>query len=279
MTKTNPSTPSRPDAAAGPVTSRRNLLRAGGLGLGAAAVLAACGSDSGEDPGVSGSPAPTTTAPPEVPATEPSDAALAMDITLLQTATSLELVVADTYTSLGSRITDAALADEAKRFATDHGAAADAFAEATPAEDRIDEPNEVIQTQLIDPIMGTLEDDDRISSFLADLESMLVATYCTAAGTFTTTEDRRLIMEHGGAAARRVGALLGTDAVPMSGLYSLEDLIPAAAYIGAPSGEEGAEGEEGSEGSGGEGSDPQGSGAEGDEGQQGSDDDDPEGEG
>ncbi len=219
-----------------PVATRRAVLL-GGIGAAGAAFLAACGSDDEPRPGVSGNPLTETTMPPEVPTTEPGPDALEMDVTLLRTAASLELAVAGAYGDLAGQIADPELRAAAERFGSDHEAAAEVFVEATPEESRVEEPNEPVQTQVIDPVARSVA-DDQVPAFLARLESMLVATYTAAAGTFTDGEWRQRVMEHGAASARRSAALGGTARAPRSGLYPTDDLIPGDAYLSVGGAEE-----------------------------------------
>ena len=75
----------------------------------ATAFLVACGNDN-PPAGVSGLPDTTTSVAPTVPTTVPSEAALAEDRNQLQTAQSVELLVASVYERFGGDLTDPELA-------------------------------------------------------------------------------------------------------------------------------------------------------------------------
>ncbi len=215
-------------------TTRRQLIRTGAFGAAAAAFLAACGTKSDQSAGQSGVDPSTTIAPPEAPLPKISEADLAYDIDLLRTATSLELLAADLYEKYGPKLSDEWKA-EAARFATDHQAAAEAFQEETPAEFRVDEPNEWLQDNTVDPVMVELDKGNEavILNFFAGLESTLVATYIAAVASFTQVEGRAQFAGYAEAAARR-NALMGNGgagAPPDSALFPLQDLIPNEAYV------------------------------------------------
>lgn len=214
-------------------TSRRALLRAGGLGVAGAAFLAACGQDSGPRSGLSGSAITTTTVTPEVPVTQPNAASLELDVTTLRTANSLELLAAEAYTTYGKKLTDADLRAAAARFATDHEAAAEVFAADVPSELSTGSPNPYLQANFVDPLAETLTNDAAITSLFNVIESMLTATYIAAAGTFTTAEWRQKVMTYGAASARRSSVFGngGAGSVPTTALFPLADLIPNKAYL------------------------------------------------
>lgn len=217
-------------------TSRRQLLRTGGLGVATTAFLAACTHARKKHPappGRSGTPTSTTLVAPTVPTIPPTADQLDEDITLLRTGSSLELEAALLYQTYGPKLSDATWSAAAARFATDHTAIAESFIAATPAKKQVKKPNDWYQTNEVDPISDTLSTDAVILDFFHDLESSLAATYVTAAGTFTTAEWRQRVMTWGSASAARVGVLAngGQGAAPTSATYPLSDLISADGYI------------------------------------------------
>jgi hypothetical protein len=223
-------TPGAPTSGA---PTRRTVLVTGAVGLAASAFLAACGK-SDTNPGQSGTPISTTSTIPPVPTTEPSADALEMDQALFRTASSLELLVAETYGKWGPKLGDTELRSLAFRFQGDHTDAAAVFSEASTEEDeRTDKPNEYLEENLVGPAADGLVDDGSILDLMAGLESTLAATYVTAAGTFTGTEWRQKVMTFGGASARRSALLAngGAGSAPEEALFPVNDLIPNAAYL------------------------------------------------
>lgn len=222
-----------PTSSPAPGTTRRQLIRTGAFGAAAAAFLAACGTKSDRTAGQSGLDPTTTIAAPEAPLPDIAAADLAFDTDLLRTATSLELLAADLYDKYGKRIVDADWKANAERFAVDHRAAAAEFRKETPAEHRVDTPNEWLQVNTVDPFADQLTNDPTILDFFASLESTLAATYITAVGSFTSVEGRSQFAGFAEAAARRTALMDdGGKGVPPAGpLYPLQDLIPNEAYV------------------------------------------------
>lgn len=213
-------------------TSRRNLLRVGGLGAFGAVVLAACSSDS--PVGVSGSPGPATSVPPTVPPKAPTTVQLAADQEQLHTLSSVEALVAKVYADHGDKVTNPELKPLVAQFGADHTAAAEALTART--EDRqADKPNKVLTETMVAPMEMTLATEAGVLSMLRNLESTLTATYINAVGILTQADDRQAMMTHGGACARRV-SLLGNDGegeLPAAALYPPTDLITGKAMLSA----------------------------------------------
>lgn len=222
---------STPDAS--PRTSRRDLLLGGAFGAAAATFLAACGGGSSAPVGQSGDAPATTLVRPTVPLAEPSAADLENDVTLLRTATSLELLAEELYGTYAGRISDAEWAGHAERFGADHGTAAEDFAAATPADARVTDANEVVRENTVEPVIDTLQSDTAILNMFAGIERTLAATYMTAVGAFTDREGRANFSALAAAAARRA-ALLGNGGegdVPTGPLFPTTDLIAGEAYL------------------------------------------------
>ncbi len=225
-------------------TTRRQIITTGAFGAAAAAFLAACGTKSDKAAGQSGLDPTTSIAPPEAPLPKVSEADLANDTDLLRTATSLELLAVDLYQEYGRLLEDADWKANATRFAADHKAAAAAFRNETPAENRVDEPNQYLQENTVDPFVDQLTDDRTILSFFAGLESTLTATYITAVSSFSQVEGRAQFAGFAEAAARRNAVMAngGDGAAPESALYPLQDLIPNEAYVTVVTADAGASG-------------------------------------
>lgn len=217
--------------AASPTTSRRSLLKAGGLAAAGAAVLAACSPDH-QKVGVSGEPAPATSTPPTLPPAKQTAAITAADQSQLHTLASVETLVSEVYAKNADTVTDTEFRDAAVRFGKDHEEAAKALVAAT--EDKVAPPaNEELRTAMVDPVMGTLNSQENILSFMRDLESTLTATYLTAAGVLSKGSDRQLVMTYGAACARRVAVLGngGKGEMPLTAKFPTDDLIPGSAYL------------------------------------------------
>jgi hypothetical protein len=222
-----------PTSSTGSGTTRRQIISTGAFGAAAAAFLAACGTKADRKAGQSGIDPTTTVAAPEAPLPDVTEADLAYDTDLLRTATSLELLAADLYDEYGPKLDDAEWKTNTERFATDHRAAAAEFRRETPAEHRVDEPNEWLQQNSVDPVADDLTSDRSILAFFSSIESTLAATYITAVSNFSQVEGRAQFAGFAEAAARRE-ALLGDGgegAAPESALYPLQDLIPNEAYV------------------------------------------------
>lgn len=218
---------------AGPVTSRRTLLRTGALGVVGAAFLAACGKDDVEA-GISGSSGTTTLVPPTVPVTQPSALALAEDVVQLSTLASLQILVADTYSKFGPKLSTTELRATAARFNDAHTEAAEYILAEAEVNDGASTANPYLRENLVDPSSGILTNDDAILRFMGQLESTVVATCCNAAGILTEAEWRQRVMTFGAASARRAAVLAGPDGAgaPTEPLYPLDDLIPGEAFLG-----------------------------------------------
>jgi hypothetical protein len=214
-------------------STRRQIITTGAFGAAAAAFLAACGTKANRTAGQSGIDPTTTEAAPEAPLPDVTEADLAYDTDLLRTATSLELLAADLYDEYGPKLDDAEWKANAERFASDHRIAAGEFRRETPAEHRVDEPNEWLQTNSVDPVANDLTNDRSILALLAGLESTLAATYITAVSNFSQVEGRAQFAGYAEAAARREALLSGDGEgqAPESALYPLQDLIPNEAYV------------------------------------------------
>jgi hypothetical protein len=217
-------------------TTRRQLLRTGAIGAAAAAFLAACGTNDERPPGQSGIDPTTTLVPPTVPEEPPSVDELAYDTTVLRTASSLELVVAEAYGTFGSELTTPELVATAARIEADHEALAIDFAEGIEVAGlRIDEPNVWVQENLVDPSADLMTNDRAILGLMEDLENMLAATYLAAVQTFTDAEWRSRFATIAAACARRsaVFGSGGAGTAPRVPLFPSTDLVSNEAYLPA----------------------------------------------
>jgi hypothetical protein len=188
------------------VPTRRQALKLGGVTVIGAAVLAACGSD---DDSSSGGSTDDSTAPMG----GGEGAATDMDVTLLRTATSLEIAAVNTYQAAidSGLVTTAAIADAAVLFQEQHQEHADLLSTATTdaGGEAYTEANPFVQENVIDPALEALTDEMSVVSFANELENVAAQTYAFAAGALSTPAFRQAIMTIGGVEARHAAVLAG----------------------------------------------------------------------
>ncbi len=176
--------------------NRRQLLRIGGLGIATAAVVAACGDD---DSG--GTTAESTTTTTGVGSG---------DITILRTATSLELVAVDVYGKAiaSGLLTTAAVSDAAKLFQSHHQDHADFFAGLTKryGGTAFAKPNPVVAQQLQGPLAQATTEQALVTLAL-QLEQAAAASYVSYVGRYSTPLLAQPTMSVGGIEARHVAVL------------------------------------------------------------------------
>jgi rubrerythrin len=201
------------------VPNRRTFMM-GGVVLAGGAVLAACGKKKTSQTPESGAlpvkPSTTTTTAPGSPTT---------DRVLLQTAQSIELLAIDTYQKAidSGLVTDAAVADLAKLFQSQHREHADALTEAirkaggTP----VTGGNAYLAKTVVDAEVAALTDQESVLKLARDVENIAAQTYVEAAGVFTTGELRQAGMSIGETEAKHIAVLnmaLGYRPVPLPAL-------------------------------------------------------------
>lgn len=194
--------------------TRRNVLRIGGVTLLGGAVMAACGSSAtkGASSTVGSTTAPTTlTAAPTtmVPTTA---AAMAMDVVILRTASSIEeLAVAAYQIAIDSGLVkNAAIGDAAKLFQAQHREHSALFQSQTKAAggDPFTQPNPAILAA-IKPTIDALKDEMGIVALAFELETVAAQTYQSNVGTFSDLKLNAAIMTVGGVEARHAAVLAG----------------------------------------------------------------------
>lgn len=233
--------------------SRRRLLAIGGITVASGVALAACGNGSqpvvqhtGTQPVTS-----STAVPPQAPPVSESATDQQNDVALLQTATSLELLLVNFYEQVVSMsyVQAAPALTAIKLFRDHHTAHANALQAATTAAGGkpYDQPNKVLQGTLIDsrvkvltdPTHGTVEAD--WLKFCRELEDTATATYAVGGSTFTTATLRQTAMGIGGIEARHETVLnnLITPSDPSTWvpvpLQLTTDAVGSDAMIGAKS--------------------------------------------
>ena len=215
------------------VPSRRGFLKVGGATVLGAAVLAACGYDTG-DVSESGAASNLTT-------TTADPAAGEFDLALLRTATSLEILAVNTYQAAieSGLIDDVDVLAAATLFRDQHDDHRAALEEATVAVggpgSEFTEANSFVQENVIDPALAELTDEASVVELALTIESAAAETYAWAAGELSTTTLRQAIMGIGGVEARHMAVMRGfldQDQVPVAFLPT-EDRLPEEALIAA----------------------------------------------
>lgn len=207
---------------------RRGFLKIGGLSIATAAVFAACGSD---DDGTAGARDPG-----EGDDEEASGGDRSGDITILRTASSLELLAVDVYQKAidSGLVTATAVADAAKLFQEQHREHAGMFAGATKqlGGEPFEEPNPVVLQQL-QPTISALADEAGVVRLAYDLENAAAATYFSTVGVFDDPKLNQAAMSVGGVEARHAAVLasvLNQAAVPKS-FFTADGAIAAGTGV------------------------------------------------
>ena len=186
--------------------ARRRFLRVGATSVAAAAVLAACG--GGDDEQAVSEPTTTTA--------KPSPA----DITVLRTASSLELVAVSVYDQAikSGFVTAPAVTEAARTFMAqhkDHAAVFQALTKRLGGEPYTN-PNAAVTAQLQPRLAGLTTERDVVALAL-DLERAAAATYLGVIGTLADVTLNEVVMSVGGVEARHATVLanvLGENGVP-----------------------------------------------------------------
>lgn len=208
--------------------SRRALFRVGGLTVAGAAILAACGSDSGAAATTAAPTTPTTMAPTTMvpdttmaPGTTMPATTMPMsmtgDVVLLRTASSLEyLAVAVYQTAIDSGlVTTTAVADAAMRFQDHHRDHAEFFVTATDklGGQPFTDPNPAV-LKALRPAIDALADEQGIITLALTLERAAAATYQSGVGNVDEVTLNAALMSVGGVEARHAAVLAGALGQP-----------------------------------------------------------------
>ncbi|MCU1352290.1 MAG: hypothetical protein JWM05_1499 [Acidimicrobiales bacterium] len=219
---------------------RRDFLKIGGVTVAGAAVLAACGKDSKNSASTTSSGskgATTTTAMSGDSSTTTPAKDDGTDLTLLRTATSLELLAVGVYKTAIPLLKDKTSAQVATLFMNQHDEHAKqlqgATKEAFGADKVYDKPNDYLNTNVVQPALPTLKTDADIAKFALSLENVAAATYGTAAGLLSTPALRAAIMAIGGVEARHAAILSGVlqQPVPTVAFFDLKPAAPKASFV------------------------------------------------
>jgi hypothetical protein len=216
------------------VPGRRQFFKIGGATLLGAAVLAACSDDddsvaeTGDKGGVTG--------------TDGAGGEGILDLTLLRTATSVEILAIDAYqTAIDSGlVTTMAVADAAKLFQSQHVQHKEALQAATTNNggEAYDMTNQVVFDAVVKPAVDAAKSEADIAKLALDLEEAAASTYVFAAGKLSTPEFRQTIMTIGGVEARHatiirsvLEAMDPTKWAEVDGFVGDDKRIPDAALV------------------------------------------------
>ncbi|MCU1352293.1 MAG: hypothetical protein JWM05_1502 [Acidimicrobiales bacterium] len=233
-------------------TGRRQFLKAGGLSLATAAVLAACGKDTTKigESGTTALPSSSTTAPtPPTKARTETDKQT--DLGQLRTATSLELLIVEVYNTVEQHLSTEA-AQIGKRFFDQHTAHAADLQAATErqfgAKSVYKKRNDYLALKVVKPALAQLESDAKTAGsdatavqasqqafvrFLMSMEDTGASTYISGVGALSLADLRHLMGNLGSLSARRsatFGNTLGDD-VPKTAFFSVENAVPIEAIL------------------------------------------------
>lgn len=211
------------------VPTRRGFLKIGGVSVLGAAVLAACGSDAA-DVAESGAASNLTT-------TTADPAAADLDLQLLRTATSLEILAVNAYQTAIDQ--DLFTTDDVLTAATlfrdqhdDHRAALQA-ATVDAGGTEYTEANAFVQDEVLAPRIDALTDEDSAIELALTVETAAAETYAWATGQFSTSLLRQAIMGIGGVEGRHMAVLrgfLGDDQVP-DAFLPVDERITEDAFV------------------------------------------------
>lgn len=199
----------RPGAAKAELVTgldRRGFLRVGGMTVASAAIFAACGDDDDE-----------SAAAPAGGDDDEKKMGAEGDITILRTASSLELLAVDVYqTAIDSGlVTTKAVADAAKLFQEQHREHAGLFTGATKqlGGEPFEEANPAVLQQL-QPAIAALRDEAGVVKLAYDLENVAAATYFSTVGGFEDVSLNQAAMSVGGVEARHAAVLASVLNLP-----------------------------------------------------------------
>ena len=215
------------------VPSRRAFLTVGGAAVVGSAVLAGCVQPTKKVLPVSGTSIPdpsstTTTAP----------GTKELDLTLLRTAQSIEVLAVQTYQKIldGGIVQTASTLDAMKLFQSQHNQHAGLLATTTTDNGGkpYDTANPYLDVEVITPALTAATTEAAVLKVAALLENTAAQTYTGAGGTFTTASLRGAILSIGAVEARHLTVLYTIsqgNPVPLS-LMPTHLAIPPVGYIG-----------------------------------------------
>ena len=213
--------------------ARRTFLTVGGAAIVGSAVLAACGKEPTNQIAQTG-----TTPPQPSSTTTTAPGSHEIDLTLLRTASSIEVLAVNTYEKalksgikLSSDVTAAITLFQSQH--EDHANllyTATTDAGGTPYK----EANQYLSYEVVDPTLKTTNDQAGVLALATELENTAGQTYVMAGGVLTTPQLRAAIMSIGTTEGRHLTALYvlqGLVPVPLS-IFSTAKATPPDSYIG-----------------------------------------------
>jgi hypothetical protein len=236
-----------------PNPNRRRFLAVGGATVVGGAVLAACGPSGNDTVAHTGAlPSTSSTAvPPQAPPTTEGASDKTNDPVLLQTTTSIELLIVNFYDQALSQgwVQSSGAVDGCKLF-RDHHATHAATLQAASTKVGVkpyDQANASLQKTLVDPTVhlyttaGHPTTETDWLQLAKTLESTAASTYVVAASTFAPLELRQLAMSIGGISARHITvlfSLINPDPTTwiVEAFQSTTDAVGSDALIGAKAG-------------------------------------------
>lgn len=212
------------------IRSRRDVLRLGGL-LAAGGVLAsACSSDDPPPVEDTGGPADRTPSP-----VEPAGADI--DVGLLNTVLSIEVLAIDTYQVAAdfSLVERAEVVDVAARFQQHHREHRDVLIAAVEAAggEPFTTANPVVKAALVDPSLVSVSVEQDFIRLVHDLELACAQLYVHAAIELSSAELRSTAMSIGAVASRRATVLdlIGDLANQRVAIFPTANPLPSDAIV------------------------------------------------
>jgi Ferritin-like domain len=212
---------------------RRSFLTLGGATVLGSALLVACGKQPTNQIAQTG-----TTPPQPSSTTTTAPGSHAIDLTLLRTASSIEVLAINTYdTALKSGLlTTPDVKSAVELFKSQHEDHANLLYTATSdaGGDPYKLPNPYLSYEVVAPTLKTIKTETGVVLLATELENTAGQTYVMAGGVLTTPALRAAIMSIGTTEARHLTALYllqGLVPVPLS-IFSTAKATPPDSYIG-----------------------------------------------
>jgi hypothetical protein len=191
---------------------RRGFLKIGGATVALSVVAAACSSVPEEQIPVSG------TTPPSLDDSGVFDPSEELDLTLLRTAQSIEVLAVETYQKVleTDLLSTPAVNDAARLFMDQHQEHAALLATTTEdlGGEAYNQANEYLFTTVVEPALIDATDEEMAVELALVLENTAAQTYVFAAEILSTPALRQAIMSIGGVEARHVSVLYGVQGQP-----------------------------------------------------------------
>ncbi len=142
------------------------------------------------------------------------------DISLLRTASSLEVLAVQTYDKfiVSGVLTTPATMELVTLLRDHHDHHADRLRTATEdaGGDAYGNPNPFAQERAVDPVLPSVKDEPSAIALARTIETMIAETYAVAAGVLSAPDLRQAIMAIGATEARHVAALDRVTAQPVA---------------------------------------------------------------